>query len=162
MHVRSPLRLQYGVKHSERHTYIYIYMHCAQEDRTVWIWVDGRNSRNDDGLLGIPSGTYNRWWREIAIQRVRRRERERMRGKRCVFSTTCRLDWWPSYGQWGECSHRPGSALTHAEDKSLLALYCNNTLPFHSTNCTYHTDQNAHMRICFCTLLAFSVCLPLS
>lgn len=121
-------------------------MPCAQEDRTVWIREDGGNSRKADGLLGILTGTYNRWWREIEIQRARRRERERIRGKRCVFSTTCGLDWRPSCGQWGECSHRPGSALTQTNDKSLLALYCSNTLPFHFTDCTYHSDQNARTR----------------
>lgn len=121
-------------------------MHCAQEDRSVWIREDGGNSSEDDGLFCIPTGTYNRWWREIETQKVHRGERGRIRGKRCVFSTTCRLDRQPSCGQWGECSHRPRSALTQTNDKSALALYCNNTLSFHSTDCTYHTDQNARAR----------------
>ena len=43
----------------------------------------------------------------------------------------------------------PGSALTQTNDKSALALYCNNTLPFHSTDRTYHTDHSAHARIRF-------------
>lgn len=43
----------------------------------------------------------------------------------------------------------PGSALTQTNDKSALALYCNNTLPFHSTDRTYHTDHIAHTRIRF-------------
>lgn len=157
MHVRSLLRI-WKVKHWARHTYT-IYA-LAQEDRSVWIWEDEGNSRKDDGLLSIQTGTYNRWWREIEIQRVCRRERERIRGIRCGFSTTCRLDWRPSCGQWGECSHRPGSTLTQTNDKSLLALYRSNTLPFHFTDCTYHTDQNAHTWVR--TLLAFSVCLPSS
>lgn len=85
---------------SEAFREAYTYLHCAQEDRTVWMWGDGGGgSGEDEGLLGIPTGTYNRWWREIEIQRVRRRERERITGKRCVFSTTCRLDWRPSCGQ---------------------------------------------------------------
>ena len=67
----------------------------------------GGHRRKGEGLLGIPTGTYNRWWREIEIQRARRGERERAGGKRCVFSTTCSLDWRPSCGQWGERSHRP-------------------------------------------------------
>lgn len=82
-------------------------------------------------------------WREMEIQRVCRRERRKLRGKRCVFSTTCRLDWRPFFGQWGECSHRPGSTLTHTNDRSACALYCNNTVPFHSTDHTYHTNHNA-------------------
>lgn len=57
---------------------------------------DGGNNRKDKGLLAILTGTYNRWWREIEKQSVRRRERERITGKRCVFSTTCILDWRPS------------------------------------------------------------------
>lgn len=109
------------------------------------------------GLLGIPTGTYNRWWGEIERQRVHRREKERISEKRCVFSTTCRLDRQPSCGQWGECSHRPGSALTQTNDKSAFALYRNNTLPFHSTNRTYHTNHSAHT--CICTFPARSVCL---
>lgn len=88
---------------------------------------------------------------------MHRREKERISEERCVFSTTCRLDRRPSCGQWGERSHRPGSTLTQTNDKSAFALYRNNTLPFHSTNRTYHTNHSAHT--CIRTFPACSVCL---
>lgn len=42
-----------------------------QEDRSVRKREDGRDSRKDKGLLGIPTRMYNRWWREIKVQRER-------------------------------------------------------------------------------------------
>lgn len=67
MHVMSPLRFQ---KHSERRTYI----KCTEHKRTG-LCEYGRNSRKDEGLLGILTGAPNRWWRAIEMQREHRRER---------------------------------------------------------------------------------------
>lgn len=99
------------------------------------------------GVLGIPTGTHNRWCSQIELQKVCRREGEGIKERRCVCSTTCSLNWQPSCGQWGEQSRHPGSALTQTNDKSAFALYWNNTLPFQSNDCSYHTNHNAHTRI---------------
>lgn len=156
MHVMSPLRLKYG-KHRERSTHM-----CTLHKRTGLFEYRKRNrSRWNQGLLGIPTRRCNRWWSEIQIQRESRRETERIRGKRRVFSTTCRLDWWPSCGQWGESGRRPGSGLTQTNDKSALALYCSNILPFRSTDRTYHTNHSACTCIRFHVLPPLSICLPL-
>lgn len=57
---------------------------------------------------------------------------------------------------------RPGSALTQTSDKSALALYCGNTLPFHSTKRSYHTSHGAQARMFLvaATTLHFSLSLP--
>lgn len=154
MHVMSPLRLQYGRNGGQGETRTYIAHASGQECVTM-----GRQEEIAErcGVLGIPTGTHNRWCSQIELQKVCRREGEGIKERRCVCSTTCNLNWQPSCGQWGEQSRHPGSALTQTNDKSAFALYWNNTLPFQSNDCSYHTNHNAHTRID-----TFAVCFFLS
>lgn len=60
MHVMSPLRLQYGERSSQQREACDIYTLLAREDRHVQICA--KKAPEDEGLLGILSGTYNKRW----------------------------------------------------------------------------------------------------
>lgn len=73
MHVMSPLRLQYGERSSQQREAYDIYTLLAREDRHVQICA--KKAHEDEGLLGILTGTYNKRW-EIEMQRARWGEKE--------------------------------------------------------------------------------------
>lgn len=72
MHEMSPLRLQYGKRSSRREAYACIYAVHKRTGLCEYEKMGGVAAKMRGFLV---TGTYNRQWREMEIQRVCRRER---------------------------------------------------------------------------------------
>lgn len=79
MHVMSPLRLQYGERSSQQREaydiYVYIRFSCERTGTCKYV---RKKAREDEGLLGILTGTHNRRWEggEIEMRRARWGQKE--------------------------------------------------------------------------------------